>query len=111
MSKLEVTAIVENTQTSSGNTSPTYLVVSVIDPNGAGVIGLNAANFTLCTEIVGNGGGYSHISAISSVNPGVYILRLLPLKGKTWKAGVYIYSIVVHHGVHRGQTLCKFSVN
>lgn len=111
MSKIEVNAIVENSRSGAGNTNPLYLVISVVDENGAGIVGLTASHFTLCSEMVGNGGVYSHVSSVSSINPGIYVLRVLPLTGQTWKQGVYVYSVVVHHGLHRGQTLCKFNLN
>jgi hypothetical protein len=111
MSRLEINAVVENSLSAAGNTNPVYIVVSVVDNNGAGVVDLKASHFTLCSEIIGNCGVYSHISSVSSVNSGVYVLRVLPLTGQTWKAGVYVYSVVVHHGVNRGQTLCKFCLN
>lgn len=111
MPRLEINAVVENKNSAGGSKNPVYIVVSVVDSNGAGVVGLNTSHFTLCSEIVGNGGGYSHISSVSSVNPGVYVLRVLPLSGQSWKQGTYVYSVVVHHGVNRGQTLCKFSLN
>jgi hypothetical protein len=107
MSKLDIKAIVEDTIAAPGNAKPTYIVVSVEDQNGAGVIGLNSANFKLGSEVVGPGGSISHIDSINSVNPGVYTLQILPLAGQTWKSGVYIFSVAVHNGTYKGQTLCS----
>lgn len=107
MSKLDVKAIVEDTISAPGNANPTYIVVSVADSNGAGVIGLNQANFKLGSEVVGPGGSISHISSVSTVNPGIYTLKILPLSGQTWKSGVYIFSVAVVNGTYKGQTLCS----
>ena len=38
--------------------------------------------------------------------PGVYILRIGPLAGQTWKSGVYIWSVAVTRGADHGQALC-----
>lgn len=107
MSKLDVKAVVEDTLAAPGNTKPAYIVVSVEDPNGLGVSGLNASNFSIGSEVVGPGGSLSHISSISTINPGIYTLQMLPQNGQSWKAGVYIFSVVVHQGTNKGQTLCS----
>jgi hypothetical protein len=107
MSKLVVKAIVEDTLAAPGNTKPAYIVVSVEDVNGLGVSGLNVSNFSIGSEVVGPGGSLSHISSISTVNPGIYTLLILPQAGQTWKSGVYIFSVVVHTGTDKGQTICS----
>ncbi len=108
MAKLTVATIVEDTMSAPGNMQPTYLVVSVEDANGAPVAGLAIPNFAIGSEIVGPGGSTSHISAIAPGKlPGVYLLSLLPLAGQSWKAGVYIFSVVVNHGADKGHALCS----
>lgn len=107
MSKLDVKAVVEDTIAAPGNTKPAYIVVSVEDSNGLGVSGLNASHFTIGSEVVGPGGSLNHISSISTVNPGIYTLQILPQTGQSWKAGFYIFSVAVHQGANKGQTLCS----
>jgi len=82
--------------------------VSVTDHNGMAVTGLAAANFAVGSPIVGPGGSISHIDSVSSGGSvsGVYILRIAPLAGQTWKSGVYIWSVGVARGADHGQALC-----
>ncbi len=109
MAKLTVVAVGEDTIASPGNANNLYIVVSVEDPNGAPVNALTMANFALGSEIVGPGGSLSHISTVSNGKlPGVYLLKILPLAGQTWKAGVYVFSVAVTHGPDQGRTLCHF---
>jgi hypothetical protein len=108
MSQLIVTALAEDTIAAPGNVQDSYIVVSVTDHNGVAVTGLAAANFAVGSPIVGPGGSISHINSVSSGGsvPGVYILRIAPLAGQTWKSGVYIWSVGVTHGSDHGQALC-----
>lgn len=109
MAKLNVTAIAEDGLSAPGNALVTHVVVSVEDASGSPVAGLAATNFRIGTEIVGAGGSTSSISSISIGKlPGVYLLKIIPLTGQTWKAGVYIHSIAVNHVADKGQTLFSF---
>src|SRR5690349_4717447 len=108
MARLIVHAIAEDTIAAPGNANASYIVVSVTDANGTAVNGLVMANFAVGSPIVGPGGSISHITSVGpggSVT-GVYILRIAPLAGQTWKTGVYIWSVSVTRGADHGQTLC-----
>lgn len=109
MAQLIVAALAEDTIANPGNALESYIVVSVCDTNGNSVTGLNMANFTLGSPVVGPGGSTSHINSVSAAAgvAGVYVLRIAPLAGQTWKAGVYIWSVRVTSGANGGQALCK----
>jgi hypothetical protein len=109
MSQLLVTALAEDTIAAPNNALESYIVVSVTDTNGVAVTGLAMANFAVGSPIVGPGGSVSHITAVSTGGSvtGVYIVRIAPLAGQTWKSGVYIWSVRVTSGANVGQTLCK----
>jgi hypothetical protein len=108
MARLIVNAIAEDTIANPGNALDSYIVVSVTDANGAAVAGLVQANFAVGSAIVGPGGSISHITGVGAGGSvtGVYILRIAPLAGQTWKSGVYIWSVRVTAGANVGQTLC-----
>lgn len=108
MARLIVTAIAEDTIAAPSNALDSYIVVSVTDSNGVAVTGLTIANFAVGSPIVGPGGSLSHIVSVGSGGSvtGVYILRIAPLAGQTWKSGVYIWSVRVTSGANVGQTLC-----
>ena len=109
MAQLIVTAIAEDTIAAPSNAQVSYIVVSVTDANGVAVTGLNMANFAVGSPIVGPGGSVSHITTVSTGGTvtGVYILRIAPLAGQTWKSGVYIWSVAVTRGGDHGQALCN----
>ena len=108
MARLIVTAIAEDTIAAPGNVNDSYIVVSVTDSNGVAVTGLTKANFAVGSPIVGPGGSISHINTVSTGGSvtGVYILRIAPLAGQSWKSGVYIWSVGVIRGADHGQALC-----
>lgn len=108
MARLIVTAIAEDTIAAPGNVKDSYIVVSVTDSNGVAVTGLGIKNFAVGSPIVGPGGSISHINTVGAGGSvsGVYILRIGPLAGQTWKSGVYIWSVAVTHGSDHGQALC-----
>ena len=108
MALLIVNAVAEDTIAKPANALDSYIVVSVTDANGAAVAGLVQANFVVGSPIVGPGGSLSHITGVGSGGAvtGVYILRIAPLAGQTWKSGVYIWSVRVTSGANVGQTLC-----
>src|SRR4051812_16413946 len=56
----------EDAIASPGNANNLYIVVSVVDLNGAAVAGLAIGNFSLGSEIVGPGGSISHINTVTS---------------------------------------------
>jgi hypothetical protein len=105
---LHLKAIAEDTIAAPSNANDSYIVVSVTDVNGNAVTALAMANFALGSPIVGPGGSLSHINSVGPGGgvPGVYIMRIGPLAGQTWKSGVYIWSVAVTSGANRGQTLC-----
>ena len=108
MARLVVEAIAEDTIAAPSNALDSYIVVSVTGSNGVAVTGLTANNFQVGSPIVGPGGSISHITTVSAGGSvtGVYILRVAPLAGQTWKSGVYIWSVRVTSGANVGQTLC-----
>src|SRR3954464_2672130 len=108
MARLVVDAIAEDTIAAPSNALDSYIVVSVTESNGVAVSGLTAANFHLGSPIVGPGGSLSHITSVGGGGSvaGVYVLRIAPLAGQTWKSGVYIWSVRVTSGSNAGQTLC-----
>jgi len=108
MAKLTLTAISEDSVAAPGNANSLYIIASVEDGSGAPVGGLTPANFALGSEIVAPGGSLSHINGGGNGQlPGVYLLKLAPLAGQTWKAGVYIFSVAVTRGADHGLTLCS----
>lgn len=108
MAQLIVNAIAEDTIASPNNALSSYIVVSVTNADGTAVAGLTIANFSVGSPIVGSGGSTSHITSVGLGGSlsGVYILRIAPLAGQTWKSGVYIWSVRVTSGANVGQTLC-----
>jgi hypothetical protein len=108
MAQLLVSAIAEDTIAAPGNVKDSYIVASVTDSNGVAVTGLTMANFAVGSPIVGPGGSISHIHTVSTGGSvaGVYILRIAPLAGQSWKSGVYIWSVGVTRGADHGQALC-----
>jgi len=108
MAHLILTAVAEDTIAAPGNVNDSYIVVSVTDANGVAVTGLTMANFSLGSPIVGPGGSTSHINSVGAGGSvtGVYILRIGPLPGQSWKSGVYVWSVAVTRGSDHGQTLC-----
>jgi hypothetical protein len=108
MARLIVTAVAEDTIAAPGNVNDSYIVVSVTDASGVAVTGLAIGNFSLGSPIVGPGGSTSHINSVSAGGSvtGVYIVRIGPLPGQTWKSGVYVWSVAVTRGSDHGQALC-----
>jgi hypothetical protein len=113
MAQLIVNAIAEDSIASPGNALDSYIVVSVTNANGTAVAGLTIANFSVGSAIVGPGGSVSHITSVGAAGAvsGVYILRIAPLAGQTWKSGVYIWSVRVTSGANVGQNLCTTLMN
>jgi len=109
MARLVVDAIAEDTIAAPSNALNSYIVVSVTDTNGVAVTGLTAANFQVGSPIVGPGGSVSHITSVGTGGSvgGVYVVRIAPLAGQTWKSGVYVWSVRVTSGANVGQTLCS----
>lgn len=115
MARLIVEAIAEDGNAAPGNVDVSAIIVSVTNSKGEGVTGLNSSNFILGSVMVGAGGSISYIdSVMHAVNApitGIYIIRIAPLAGRTWKSGVYIWSLKVTSGVNVGQTLCSTQVD
>jgi hypothetical protein len=106
MALLIVTAFSEDTIAAPGNRQPNYLVASVTDVNGLPVSGLAIANFKVNPLIVGPGGALVNIVQVyAGIFPGFYHINVVPINTQTWKAGVYIFALVVQSGANHGQTL------
>jgi hypothetical protein len=101
-----VQAFSEDTIAAPGNRQPNYIVASVTDANGVPVTGLVAANFKVQPLIVGPGGALVNIvNAYAGIFPGFYHINVVPINTQTWKAGVYIFAVVVERGADKGQAL------
>ena len=110
MAKLTVHAVAADTVASPGNANSLSIVVSVEDQNGLAVGDLGLGDFGVGSEIR-PGGSIGQISSITNgESPGVYLIRLLPFEGQTWKAGGYIFSVSVNTGSDQGLTLCSLSM-
>jgi hypothetical protein len=58
--------------------------------------------------IVGPGGALVNITGAVPVRlPGTYNVNVVPIRTETWKAGGYIFAVVVLRGADHGQTLCS----
>lgn len=106
MARLIVVAFSEDTIAAPGNRQPNYIVLSVTDVNGVPVTGLGPANFKVNPMIVGPGGALVNIvNAYGGIFPGFYHINVVPIGTQTWKAGVYVFAVVVEKGTDKGQTL------
>lgn len=106
MARLNIEAFSEDTIAAPGNRQPNYIVVTVTNVNGTPVTGLTAANFKVNPMIVGPGGALVNIVNVNGgIFPGFYHINVVPINVQTWKAGVYIFAIVVQSGTNHGQTL------
>ena len=106
MARLIVTAFSEDTIAAPGNRKPNYIVASVTGTNGQPVAGLTIANFKVNPLIVGPGGALVNIVQVyPGIFPGFYHINVVPINIQTWKAGVYIFAVVVQSGSNHGQTL------
>jgi hypothetical protein len=106
MSLLIVQAFSEDTIAAPGNRQPNYIVASVTDANGVPVTGLAIANFKVNPLIVGPGGALVNIVQVyPGIFPGYYHINVVPINIQTWKAGVYIFAVVVQSGSNHGQTI------
>lgn len=108
MARLIVSALSEDTIAAPGNRRENYITVSVSDLNGQAVTGLGIKNFEVDPMIVGPGGALVNItSATPGRLPGFYLVQVVPIRKETWKAGVYIFAIVVNSAKDRGQALAS----
>jgi len=106
MARLIVTAFSEDTIAAPGNRQPNYLIVSTTDANGTPATGLGASNFKVDPMIVGPGGALVNITEVAAGRlPGFYLIKVVPIRTETWKAGVYIFAVAVERGSDKGQTL------
>jgi hypothetical protein len=106
MARLIVEAFSEDTIAAPGNRLPNYIVASVTDVNGLPVAGLTTGNFKVNPLIVGPGGALVNIVQVyNGIFPGFYHINVVPINVQTWKAGVYIFAIVVQSPGNHGQTL------
>ncbi len=108
MARLIVVTESEDSIAAPGNRRPNYIVVSVTYADGVPVTGLKKTNFKVDAIIVGPGGALVNISTASSGRlPGTYILRVVPIRKETWKAGVYVFGVAVSTSKDKGQSLAK----
>lgn len=106
MARLIIQALSEDTIAAPGNSQPNYIIASVTSTNGQAVTGLTAANFKVNPLIVGPGGALVNIvNVYGGIFPGFYHIHVRPITPHTWKAGVYVFAIVVQKGINHGQTL------
>jgi hypothetical protein len=106
MARLIVSAVSEDTLANPGNRQPNVIVVSVTYNNGQPVTGLSQTNFQIDALIVGPGGSQVDITNVAIGRlPGFYFIEAVPIGAETWKAGIYIFAVVVLKGSSRGQTL------
>lgn len=106
MALLIVSTFSEDTIAAPSNRQPNYLVVSVTDANGEPATGLAVGNFKVDPMIVGPGGALVNIVDVTPGRlPGFYLVRVLPIKTETWKAGVYIFCVAVENKADKGQAL------
>lgn len=109
MAQLIVSALSEDTIAAPGNRNSNYIIISVMDLNGAAVTGLNASNFKVDPIIVGPGGALVDIESVtaSARMAGFYLMRVVPINTQTWKSGVYIFTLSVERNTDRGQAMTK----
>lgn len=108
MALFHVQAASEDTIAAPGNRNPNYIVVSATDNEGRPVTGLTADNFRVDPMIVGPGGALVNIVGVSAGRlPGFYHVNVVPIRTETWKAGGYIFAVVVEASTGRGQALCS----
>lgn len=107
--RLYVQAATEDTIADPGNRKPNYLVLSITDADGHPVLGITENHIQVDPMIVGPGGSLVEVSRVahSSRIEGFYFVDLKPINGQTWKAGTYIFAIVVKIGGKRGQALAS----
>jgi hypothetical protein len=112
MTHLMVTALSEDALAAPKNSKPNYVIVSVTDADGAPVSGLTASDFTVKTVVAPGGGTVTNLMAAAETDfPGVYLIEIVPDKKKTWKKGVYIFAVGVHHEFSRGQTVVSVDMD
>lgn len=109
MPQLTLVARSEDTIAAPGDRDPNYICVSVNSSDtGRPTTGLTADNFQVDAMIVGPGGALVDIVSVSAGRlPGTYIIRVVPIRRETWKAGVYIFAVAVEIKDHQGLTLCR----
>lgn len=114
MARLIVSALSEDTIAAPGNAQPNYITVSVSeDPTGGPVSGLTAANFKVDPMIVGPGGALVNIVSVAESTriAGFYFVNVVPIKGQTWKSGVYIFAVAVTRSADKGQCLASVQMD
>jgi hypothetical protein len=101
-----------------GNSGGLPLVVSVTDTDGVPVTGLIAANFTVDARLVapyGSGVDIRQPNGVAGGYDGFYYVSLVPPSYQgtqhTWRAGRYVFSVVVNRGGDHGQTVSAVFVD
>lgn len=93
-----------------GNQLPLNIVVSVTRNNGVAVTGLTNTAFRVQAILVAPGGGQVTLQHVGEVQPGVYLVQVIPIPAATWVLGVYTFWLAVNHGANAGQALCAVLV-
>ncbi|MDQ4027579.1 MAG: hypothetical protein M3214_05940 [Actinomycetota bacterium] len=112
MARLAVRAEAEDTLASPGNSEPCYIALSITTGAGEPVSGLSAADFRVEAIVLAPGGALVGISEVSArALPGFYLMRIAPNEPNTWRAGVYIFGLLVETENAQGQALAKVSLD
>jgi hypothetical protein len=72
---------------------------------------LVVADFRVVPVIVAAGGALVNISDMSEPQPGVYLVKVVPIPGATWQMGRYIFWIAVSSASNQGQTVTSVFVH
>lgn len=107
--RLYIQATSEDVIAEPGNRLPNYLVLSITDADGHPVPGIGASHIQVDPLVVGPGGSLVNVIEVvpSSRIDGFYVVKLQPISQATWKAGTYVFAIVVNKGGYRGQALAS----
>jgi hypothetical protein len=93
-----------------GNQLPLNIVVSVTRNNGVALGGLTTTSFRVQAILVAPGGGQVTVQSVAELQPGVYLVKVIPIPAATWLLGVYTFWVAVNQGSNAGQSLCSVLV-
>jgi hypothetical protein len=93
-----------------GNQNPLKIVVSVTRNNGVALTSLTDTSFRVQAILVAAGGGLVTVQSVAELQPGVYLVEVIPIPAATWLLGVYTFWVAVNHGSNAGQALCSVLV-
>jgi hypothetical protein len=97
---------------SQGNIEPALMLISVTDPNGGAVTGLDTRNFDIALYAIDTGGTTSVASIVESANePGFYKVYIRPTYEATgWGKANYLIGVTVTNGSDRGSTATNLMI-